>query len=75
MADGTPAGGKIVSIEAPDDYTVVVTFNEADCISFSDVNDVTPVPAHVFSELYAVPSSLSGFSLGPASDCFSLTRS
>ncbi|MCY3979131.1 MAG: ABC transporter substrate-binding protein, partial [Chloroflexi bacterium] len=52
MADGTPAGGKIVSIEAPDDYTVVVTFNEADCISFSDVNDVTPVPAHVFSELY-----------------------
>ncbi len=52
MADGTPAGGKIVSVEAPDDYTVVVTFNEADCISFSDVNDVTPVPAHVFSELY-----------------------
>ena len=52
MADGTPAGGNIVSIEAPDDYTVVVTFREADCISFSDVNDVTPVPAHVFSELY-----------------------
>ncbi|MCY4073324.1 MAG: ABC transporter substrate-binding protein [Chloroflexi bacterium] len=52
MADGTPAGGKIVSIEAPDDYTVVVTFSEADCISFSDVNDITPVPAHVFSELY-----------------------
>ena len=52
MADGTPAGGKIVSVEAPDDYTVVVTFNEADCISFSDVNDVTPVPAHIFSELY-----------------------
>ena len=52
MADGTPAGGKIVSIEAPDDYTVVVTFAEADCISFSDVNDITPVPAHVFSELY-----------------------
>ncbi|MCY3831933.1 MAG: ABC transporter substrate-binding protein [Chloroflexi bacterium] len=52
MADGTPAGGKIVSVEAPDDYTVVLTFNEADCISFSDVNDVTPVPAHIFSELY-----------------------
>ena len=52
MADGTPAGGKIVSIEAPDDYTVVVTFAEADCISFSDVNDITPVPAHVFSALY-----------------------
>ena len=52
MADGTPAGGKIVSIDAPDDYTVVVTFAEADCISFSDINDVTPVPAHVFSELY-----------------------
>ncbi len=53
MADGTPAGGKIVSVAAPDDYTVVVTFNEADCISFSDVNDITPVPAHIFSELYA----------------------
>ncbi len=53
MADGTPAGGKIVNVEAPDDYTVVVTFSEADCISFSDVNDITPVPAHIFSELYA----------------------
>ena len=52
MADGTPAGGKIVSVEAPDDFTVVVTFAEADCISFSDVNDVTPVPAHIFSQLY-----------------------
>ena len=52
MADGTPAGGKIISIDAPDDYTVVVTFAEADCISFSDVNDVTPVPAHIFSQLY-----------------------
>ena len=52
MADGTPAGGNIVNIEAPDDYTVVVTFGEADCVSLSDVNDVTPVPAHIFSELY-----------------------
>lgn len=52
LTDGTPTGGSIVSVEAPDDYTVVVTFEEADCISFSDVNDVTPVPAHIFAELY-----------------------
>jgi len=52
LADGTPTGGSIVSVEAPDDYTVVVTFEEADCISFSDVNDVTPVPAHIFEDLY-----------------------
>ncbi len=52
MADGTPAGGKIVNVEAPDDYTVVVTFTEANCISFSDINNVTPVPTNVFAEIY-----------------------
>ena len=76
MADGTPAGGKIVSIEAPDDYTVVITFSEADCISFSDVNDITPVPAHVFSELYGDgfaammddPRRIPAVSFGPFKD-------
>ena len=76
MADGTPAGGKIVSIEAPDDYTVVITFAEADCISFSDVNDITPVPAHVFSELYGDsfaammddPRRIPAVSFGPFKD-------
>lgn len=52
LADGTPAGGKVVSIEAADDYTVVVTFSEPDCIAFEDLNDIAVVPAHVFGELY-----------------------
>jgi peptide/nickel transport system substrate-binding protein len=52
LADGTPAGGKIVSIEAPDDFTVVVTLSEADCIAFEDINDIAVVPSHIFEELY-----------------------
>jgi peptide/nickel transport system substrate-binding protein len=76
MADGTPAGGKVVSIEAPDDYTVVVTFSEADCIAFEDVNDISTVPAHVFSELYGEdyakmmddPRTIPTVSFGPFKD-------
>lgn len=52
LADGTPGGGSIVSVEAPDDYTVVITFSEANCAALSDINDVTPVPAHIWEELY-----------------------
>ncbi|MEQ8674362.1 MAG: ABC transporter substrate-binding protein [Aggregatilineales bacterium] len=52
LADGTPAGGKISSIEATDDFTVVVTFAEPDCIAFEDINDAAVVPAHVFADLY-----------------------
>ncbi len=52
MADGSPAGGKVASVEAPDPYTVVVTFTEADCVAFESVNDIQVVPAHVFQELY-----------------------
>ena len=76
LADGTPTGGNIVSIDAPDDFTVVVTFAEADCISFSDVNDVTPVPAHIFEELYGDnyaamlddPRAIPTVSFGPFKD-------
>ncbi|MDX1994154.1 MAG: ABC transporter substrate-binding protein [bacterium] len=52
LADGTPAGGNIISAEAVDDYTLVLTFATADCTSFDDINDITPVPSHIFSELY-----------------------
>jgi peptide/nickel transport system substrate-binding protein len=52
LADGTAAGGKVVSVEAPDDYTLVVTFSERDCAAFEDVNDITPVPSHIFEALY-----------------------
>ncbi len=58
LDDGTPAGGKIVSIEAADDYTVVITFTEADCTAFNDINDVSLVPAHIFSELYGTDYAL-----------------
>lgn len=52
LDDGTPAGGNIVSIEASDDYTVVVTFEAVDCGSFNDVNDVPAVPSHIFSQIF-----------------------
>lgn len=76
LDDGTPAGGNITNIEAPDDYTVVVTFDHPDCSSFNDVNDLPLVPAHVFSELYgtdyasldADPLAIPTVSFGPFKD-------
>jgi peptide/nickel transport system substrate-binding protein len=76
MADGTPAGGKIVSVEAPDPYTVVVTFSEADCVAFESVNDIAVVPSHVFQELYGTdyakmaddPRAIPTVSFGPFKD-------
>lgn len=76
MADGTPAGGKIVSVEAPDPYTVVVTFSEADCVAFESVNDIQVVPAHIFQELYGEnyaammddPRAIPTVSFGPFKD-------
>ncbi len=52
LADGTPAGGKIISIEAVDDFTLQYTFSQQDCIAFESANDIPFVPAHVFEELY-----------------------
>lgn len=52
LADGTEAGGNITEIEAVDDFTVVVTFDAPNCRAFEDINDATPVPAHVWEELY-----------------------
>ncbi len=58
LADGTPAGGPVTDVQAPDDYTVVVTFNQADCGAFNDVNDITVVPAHIFEQLYGTNYAL-----------------
>lgn len=58
LADGTPAGGKIIDVQAPDDFTVVVTFSQPDCVAFEDINDITPVPAHIFEALYGEDLSL-----------------
>jgi peptide/nickel transport system substrate-binding protein len=52
LADGTPAGGKIEDIVAVDDYTVQVTFTAADCVAFSDINNVSVVPRAEFEAVY-----------------------
>lgn len=58
MASGeidSPRIGDIASIEtveAPDPQTVVITFAEADCAALSSIDSITPVPAHVFTELF-----------------------
>lgn len=52
LADGTPAGGKITDIVALDDYTVQVTFTAADCVAFSDINNVSVVPRAEFEAVY-----------------------
>jgi peptide/nickel transport system substrate-binding protein len=52
LADGTPAGGNITDIVALDDYTVQVTFEVADCIAFSDINNVSVVPQQEFEAVW-----------------------
>ena len=42
----------VASVEAPDAQTVVVTFTAADCSALSTIDDIPPVPAHVFNELF-----------------------
>ena len=52
LDDGTPAGGKIDTITALDDYTVQVTFTAPDCVAFSDINNVAVVPRAEFEAVY-----------------------
>jgi ABC-type transport system substrate-binding protein len=52
LKDGTPAGGKIIDVQALDDFTVQITFSEADCVAFWDTNDAAIVPAHEFGEVF-----------------------
>lgn len=52
LADGTIAGGKITDIVALDDFTVQVTFAEADCVAFSDINNISVVPRHEYEAIW-----------------------
>lgn len=52
LKDGTPAGGKIIDVQAPDDFTVVITFSEADCVALGDIDDAAVVPAHEFDAAF-----------------------
>lgn len=40
----------ILSVEAPDDYTVVVTFATAECTALNNAGVLSPVPSHVLPE-------------------------
>jgi peptide/nickel transport system substrate-binding protein len=42
----------IESIEAPDAHTIVITFKNANCNSLDLLAPLTPVPAHVYSEVF-----------------------
>ena len=42
----------VVSLEAPDDYTVEMTFAAADCAAVTVASYIPVVPAHYFSEVY-----------------------
>lgn len=42
----------VESMEAPDDNTLVITFNEADCTALDTLNGFKPVPAHVYGEVF-----------------------
>ena len=42
----------IASYEAVDDHTLTIVFNEVACTIIDTLGPVTPVPAHIFSEVY-----------------------
>lgn len=58
----------IVSVEVPDDYTVVITFQAADCAAITVAANIPVVPAHYFGEIYANLSDMtteSPYNLNP----------
>jgi peptide/nickel transport system substrate-binding protein len=64
LADGSKSGGFVYAYEMLDDYTLQFTLGDVtenedgtvtispNCVAFSDINDITPVPAHIFSEAF-----------------------
>jgi len=65
LADGTPESGSVDSIELIDDYTLRINLGDPvrdeegnvtgltpNCIAINDINDVTPVPAHLYEEAF-----------------------
>jgi peptide/nickel transport system substrate-binding protein len=64
----TALKGLIVSVEAPDPQTVVMTFTGADCNALNNAATFRPVPAHAFNQLYGTDYSLmndSDYNLNP----------
>jgi len=48
----------IASLETPDEHTVVVGFNSADCNALDSVASIPVVPSHVYRELYPTNSDM-----------------
>jgi peptide/nickel transport system substrate-binding protein len=44
------AAAPIVKIEAPDDYTLVVTYKTAACNNLDNTTAITPIPSHIFQQ-------------------------
>jgi peptide/nickel transport system substrate-binding protein len=49
----------IQSLEAPDDYTVVITFRDPSCTALFDASTIPVVPAHHFSAIFPAFSDIS----------------
>jgi peptide/nickel transport system substrate-binding protein len=56
---------QIASVESPDDYTLVVTYNFADCTAISNAATIPVVPSHVFPADYAELTPDWEFNLAP----------
>jgi peptide/nickel transport system substrate-binding protein len=66
LDDGTITGGTIFDVKKIDDFTLEITLGTAEldengewtgnilpnCVALSDINDITPVPSHVFNERF-----------------------
>jgi peptide/nickel transport system substrate-binding protein len=44
------AAEPIVKIEAPDDYTLVITYKTAACNNLDNTTAIVPIPSHIFKE-------------------------
>jgi peptide/nickel transport system substrate-binding protein len=55
----------IGSMEAPDDYTLVVTMQNPACSALNNIASVSPIPAHIFNEIAPEDLASADLSLNP----------
>lgn len=58
--------GIIESVEAPDDYTVVITYKDAACTALNNAAVIQPAPAHLLQDVAATDLKNNDFNINPS---------